>query len=152
MERPPAQRSRTLRLVWMAVGLMFVALGGIGVVVPGIPTTGFMVMAAWCFSRSSTRLEAWLLGLPAVGRMVADYRAGLGMPRRAKAVACPMIVGMCAFSGWRIDRIWIAAVIAVAGVIGVGWILWRVPTREKMLATRPDLVGAYAGEAGESIG
>ena len=152
MEPHLHRRSRTLRLVWMAVGLACVALGAIGVVVPGIPTTGFMVAAAWCCSRSSTRLETWLLGLPGVGRMVGDYRAGLGMPRRAKAMACPMIVGMCAFSGWRIDRLWVVAGVAIAGVVGVGWILWRVPTREVVLAQRCPPPTAYAGTAGESVG
>ena len=52
----------------------------------------FFVVAAWCFSRSSPRLERWVLTLPHIGPMVRDYRAGLGMPRRAKLIAISMIV------------------------------------------------------------
>ena len=75
------------RLVWIPIGLVCVGIGGIGVVVPGLPSTGFFVLAAAAFARSSPRLEAWLLDLPGVGPLVRDYRAGLGMPRSAKVTA-----------------------------------------------------------------
>ena len=75
------------RLGLLALGWIAVALGGLGVFVPGLPTTGFFVLAAACFARSSPRFEQWVLGLPKVGPLVRDHRAGLGMPRRAKVVA-----------------------------------------------------------------
>ena len=120
-----------MRLLWAAVGLCCVGVGGVGVVVPGLPTTVFFVMAAWCFSRSSRRLERWLLGLPGVGQMVGDYRAGLGMPRRAKQVATASItiaVGISA--GLAIEPLPIRLLVLAAGAIGI-WYIWnRVPTRE----------------------
>ncbi|MEL6984556.1 MAG: YbaN family protein, partial [Actinomycetota bacterium] len=81
-----------MRLLYLAAGLGFVAIGGVGVIVPGLPTTVFFIMAAWCFSRSSRRLENWVLNLPGIGPMVRDYRSGLGMPRRAKVAAISCIV------------------------------------------------------------
>ena len=53
--------NKTARLAWATLGLVCVGLGLIGVVVPGLPTTGFMVAAAAAFSKSSPRLEAWVL-------------------------------------------------------------------------------------------
>ena len=51
------------------------AIGSVGVVVPGLPTTVFFIVAAACFSRSSSRFEQWVLTRPYVGPMVRDYRA-----------------------------------------------------------------------------
>jgi len=88
-----------MRLVWMVVGLVLVGIGGLGVVLPGLPSTIFFIGAAACFARSDPRLERWVLGLPAIGPTVRDYRLGLGMPRRAKVVAISMIVGVSTLSG-----------------------------------------------------
>ena len=65
---------------------------------PGLPTTVFFVIAAACFSRSSPRFEQWVLTRPGIGPMVRDYRAGLGMPRRAKVAAITCIVVVCSIS------------------------------------------------------
>ena len=89
---------RTVRVAWIAVGFVAVGVGGVGVVVPGLPTTVFFVIATWAFSRSSPRFERWVLGLPGIGGLVRDHRDGLGMPRRAKVVACSMIVVACTLS------------------------------------------------------
>ena len=126
-----------MRLLYLASGLGFVAIGGVGVVVPGLPTTVFFIMAAWCFSRSSERLENWVLGLPGIGNMVQDYRSGLGMPRRAKiaAISCIVIaVGLSA--GLAISNLSIRLAVIALGIIGVWYVGYRVPTREVVLAER----------------
>lgn len=131
-----------IRWVWLALGFVCVGLGSIGAVVPGLPTTVFFVMAAACFSRSSPRFEQWVLTRPGVGPLVRDYRAGLGMPKRAKVAAVASIVVMCGLSaGFAVDTWWVRLVILAAGAIGVGWIRWRVPTRA---ATPPDETRARA--------
>ena len=62
--------------------------------------------------------------------MVRDYRAGLGMPRRAKIAAIASIVVVCGLSAFVArGRPWLSALIAAAGVAGVAWIAWRVPTK-----------------------
>ena len=136
MNPPPADRSPTaaVRAGWLAIGLVCVGLGGIGIVVPGLPTTIFFIAAAACFSRSSPRLEAWVLGLPGVGPMVRDHRAGLGMPRRAKVMATACIVGFVALGLWlAITHPVAIAVVVFAAVVGVA-VIWRqVPTREVIL-------------------
>lgn len=124
------------RAGFFAVGWLAVALGAVGVVVPGLPTTGFFVLAAACFARSSPRFERWVLGLPTVGPLVRDHRAGLGMPRRAKVVAIAMMLTACTLSSLAIGAPVAAAVILGAGLVGTWYVGWRVPTREHELARR----------------
>lgn len=107
---------------------MCVGLGGIGIVVPGLPTTIFFIAAAACFTRSSPRLEAWVLGLPKIGPAVRDYRAGLGMPMRAKVVAIAMLVVSVGVSAWLLPSWWLRAIVVVAGAVGV-WVILRIKTR-----------------------
>ena len=125
-----------LRWAWFALGWIAVALGGIGVVVPGLPTTGFFVLAASCFARSSPRFERWVLSLPGVGPLVRDHRAGLGMPRRAKVSAVAvMVVAVVASVVFALESPVVRAVVLAAGAIGVWYVGWHVPTRERVLAT-----------------
>lgn len=129
--------SRPLQLWWAAVGLLLVGVGGVGLFVPGLPSTGFFIAAAWCFSRSSRRLERWLLGLPVVGAMVSDYRAGLGMPRSSKMIAVGMMWTAITVSAVLLrERWWLAAMIVGLGVVGTVSVVWWVPTREQVLADR----------------
>ena len=130
---PGVVRSRLVRGVWITAGLMLVGIGAVGIVVPGLPSTIFFILAAAAFSRSSTRLERWLLSLPVVGRMVSDYRAGLGMRRRAKIMAVSMIVIAVGLStGVAIGSWTPRAIVLAAGAVGVAYVSWRVPTRETL--------------------
>ncbi len=133
MSRPVA--SGPVRWLWFGVGWVAVGLGGVGIVVPGLPTTVFFIIAASCFARSSPRFEAWVLGLPRIGPMVRDHRAGLGMPRRAKAWALGtmwLFVGLSAFltRGTPV----VAGVIVAVALVGTWYIVRRVPTRERVEA------------------
>lgn len=130
-------RSLAARVVWVAVGLFLVGVGGLGVVLPGLPSTVFFIGAAACFARSNPRLERWVLGLPGIGSTVRDYRLGLGMPRRAKVIAIGMIVGASLLSGiFGFDTLTPRLVLAVVCAIGVSVLLWHVPTRESVLLGR----------------
>ena len=132
---PPV--GRVARAVWLVAGLLAVAIGAIGIVVPGLPTTICFIVAAACFSRSSERLERWVLDLPRIGPMVRDHRAGLGMPRRAKVIAVSMIVVAVGLSvTFAIDSRPIRAVVLGLGAVGVLYITVRVPTRERVLRER----------------
>ncbi len=118
-----------VKWVWLAIGWISVAIGFIGVVVPGLPTTVFMVFAAWCFSKSSPRFEAWVLNLPGVGQLVRDYRDGQGMPRRAKISAMVMISVAVTISSVVVNTSLLRLVIIGAGIVGLYWVGVRIPTR-----------------------
>ncbi len=130
------ETNRALRAVWLVLGLACVGLGGLGVIVPGLPTTVFFIGAAACFTRCSPRLERWVLDLPGVGRMVRDHRAGLGMPRRAKVIAIASIVGFSGLAVWVVDAVAVRAAVVFAAVAGVVVVGLLVPTRERVLAAR----------------
>jgi uncharacterized protein len=119
-----------VRWVWFVAGWIAVALGGIGIVVPGLPTTVFFIIAAWCFGRSSPRFEQWVLNLPKIGPMVRDHRAGLGMPRRAKAWAVGMMVVFGGASALTVGHPAVSLTILGLVAIGAWYVLYRVPTRE----------------------
>jgi len=124
------------RIALLAVGWLAVALGAVGVVVPGLPTTGFFVLAAACFARSSPRFERWVLNLPTVGPLVRDHREGLGMPRRAKVMAIGTMLVACSLSAWTLGTPVLAGTVLGAGAVGTWYVGWRVPTRERELARR----------------
>ena len=135
LPRPaPAVRSGASRIVWLAGGMVAVGLGGLGILLPGLPTTVFFIVAASCFARSSPRFERWVLDLPGVGGMVRDHRSGLGMPRRAKWIAQAMMWAAILLSSLALrERPVAVAVLVAAGLVGSAYIGWRVPTRERVL-------------------
>ena len=76
-----------IRILWITLGSIFVAIGTIGIFVPGLPTTVFMLLAAACYVRSSERLYNWLIRNKTFGKYIKDYREGKGMPIKAKIFA-----------------------------------------------------------------
>ena len=116
------------RGLWVTAGLVCVGVGALGVVVPGLPFTVFFIAAAACFARSSPRLERWVLSLPKIGPAVGRYRAGLGMPLRAKRFAVACIIGFSSLSAVLVGSWWFAAIILTVAAIGVWYVTTRVPT------------------------
>lgn len=151
-KRRQAERTRRGllgRWLWLTLGWAAVGLGGLGVVVPGLPTTGFFVLAASCFARSSPRFERWVLALPTVGPLVGDYRAGLGMPRRAKASALAvMVASVVASAMFALHSPLPRGLVVAAGTIGVWYVGWRIPTSERLTvaADRTDCGRRAGGE------
>jgi uncharacterized protein len=79
---------RGVAAILFPLGCLCTAIGIIGLILPGLPGTVFLIAAAWCFSRSSPRFEAWLLRHPRLGPPVRQWRASGSIPRRVKAFAC----------------------------------------------------------------
>nr|WP_316626836.1 YbaN family protein [uncultured Brevundimonas sp.] len=109
-----AMGQRSLRAGWLVLGLILVGLGFVGVFVPLMPTTIFIILAAACFTRSSPRLEAWLLNHSRFGPTLRAWRAEGAAPRRAKIAAClGMALGYGLF--WLAVRpgLWLGLAVAV---------------------------------------
>ncbi len=127
-ERLPA-RVRLKRAVLVAAGLLALLLGLLGAVLPGLPTTPFILLAAACFAQASPRLHSWLVQHRWLGPMVRDWEAHRSMPLRIKWLASGMMALMVGVSAWQLaERPIVQAVVLVAGVIGCV-VVWRIPTR-----------------------
>lgn len=131
-------RSRVVRVLYGALGFLFLGLGIAGIFVPGLPTTINVILAAFFFFRSNERMYRWLITHPRFGPALRDYRAGLGIPLKAKIWAIVAIaVTFTVTIVLTIDSLWGAlAMIALAGAISA-YILTR-PTKERVLAARGD--------------
>jgi len=80
-------RTAPLRLLWLGVALGSIAAGALGVVVPVLPTTPFLLVGAYAAARSSPRLHRWLLAHRVFGPFVRDWQAERAVSRRAKLAA-----------------------------------------------------------------
>ena len=130
-------KSFFVKSLLLLLGFIFVGLGFIGIIVPGMPTTVFMILAAACFAKSSPKFEQWILDLPGIGRFVQDHRDGLGMPQKSKAIAITMMVLAVTLSIiFAITSTLVQILVGGVGIIGVWYVGVRVPTKEKVLALR----------------
>ena len=89
-------REALYRRALFVAGSLFLLLGAIGMLVPMLPGTVFLILAAWCFARSSPRFEAWLLAHRYLGPSVARWKATGAIPPVAKALAMSSFVGTLA--------------------------------------------------------
>ncbi|MEN0062986.1 MAG: YbaN family protein [Myxococcota bacterium] len=84
---PSRTQAPVVRGIYVAGGFALLGLAVLGAMLPGLPTTVFVILAAGCFSRSSPRLEQWLLDHPRFGPSLRAWRARGAIPRRAKILA-----------------------------------------------------------------
>ena len=119
-----------IRFLWLSLGLLFTVVGLIGLIVPGLPTTLFMIIAAACFFRSSKRLFNWVLNNKYFGKYVKDFRDGRGMPRKAKFIALGFIwlfVSISVFVGIPDHLVYVKIITFLAACTGTGVII-TLPT------------------------
>lgn len=75
------------RIVWAGLGLAFLAIGLVGIAVPLLPTTPFVLLAGVCFARGSHRLHTWLNGHPVLGPPLCQWKKYGAVSRSAKRAA-----------------------------------------------------------------
>jgi len=131
---PPAAsplrlRPRWQRVLWLLAGGTSLLLGLIGIFLPLLPTTPFVLLAAFCFARGSPRVEAWLLNHRHFGPMVRNWRSDRVIPLRAKQLASTMMFIGSAWALWVMPaRIGWLPVLVCAGV--AAW-MWQQPSRPR---------------------
>lgn len=129
-------RSRFARIVYGALGFTFLGLGIVGIVIPGLPTTINIILAAFFFFRSNERMYTWLIEHPRFGPALRDYRAGLGIPRKAKIWAVSAVALTFAITlGFFLTNPWVRLGMTALALAICAYILTR-PTKEKVLAER----------------
>jgi uncharacterized protein len=132
--RPPATplaRSALVpRVLFAALGWLAVAFAVAGALLPGLPTTVFVIAAAYCFSRSSHRFEKWLRDNPLLGPFLKRVAPGGGMPVSAKRAALTAMWTAVLLSSAVLAAVhWMAALVTIGlGIVGTLAILFAVRT------------------------
>lgn len=101
------------RWAFTALAYLFVGLAMVGVVVPGVPTFPFLLLAAWCASRGSKRLHAWLYSHPRFGQSLIDWEQNRAVSMRSKAIAIALLALSWLIMWWRTDSVWLLTVLAL---------------------------------------
>jgi uncharacterized membrane protein YbaN (DUF454 family) len=117
------------RWAWAGVGFVSVGVGWLGVFVPGLPTTVFLLIASYCFARSCPWLEERLLRVPVFAPYMKALDSGRGLSRPAaiRAVASLwMSLGVSLTALWVVGALpfWLAATLVGAGAFGTGTIIF----------------------------
>ena len=108
-------------------GTLALALGVVALVVPLIPSTPFLLIAAACYARASERLYRWLIAQPAIGRIILEWQASRTIAPDVRRTAMLTVVLSFGLSIVIIDSFVVRAVLLAIGVL-VLWILSRIPT------------------------
>lgn len=114
------------RGLWLAGGLVALGLGAVGVVLPLLPTVPFLLLAAFCFARSSERLHQWLLGHHTFGPPIRDWEERGAIGRRAKWIATVSMAGSVIVTlGLGLPGLAVAVQVVVLTAVGV--FIWTRP-------------------------
>jgi uncharacterized membrane protein YbaN (DUF454 family) len=121
--------SSLLRGLLIVAGVTCVALGVIGIFLPLLPTTPFMLLAAACFARSSRRFHEWLLANRTFGPLIREWERHRSIPRRTKLTAIALMsMTLAASIVFFVEHAWLQALLAAFGVLLAVW-MYRIPSR-----------------------
>jgi uncharacterized membrane protein YbaN (DUF454 family) len=128
MSAPRLHDSRLLRLLCLGGGVLALLLGVVGIFLPLLPTTPFILLAAACFARSSHRFHDALLGHPILGPIIQEWQTHRAMQRRVKHWAYLLMLLSFTTSILLMETLWHRLMLAALGLV-LGFFLWRVPVR-----------------------
>jgi uncharacterized protein len=125
----PRQTTGVIRYALMAAGWVFVLIAVAGALLPGIPTTPWVLAAAYCFDRSSERFSKWLRSAPVFGKLIADWERYRGVRRTTKRLAvCTVVVVVSLSLTFGPLPVLAKYIIGAWACIGICVILFVVPT------------------------
>lgn len=120
-----------MKIVLIILGLVSLTLGIIGIFLPLLPTTPLLLLAAWCFVRSSERLYRWLVSNRYFGEYIRNFRENRAIPLHAKVVAVSMVwltIGYCVVV--ILDK-WLLRIMLLAVAVAVTWHILSYATLHK---------------------
>ncbi|MCD6570327.1 MAG: YbaN family protein [Deltaproteobacteria bacterium] len=129
-------RNRAIRICLIGIGVLFVGVGTLGIIMPLLPTTPFLVLAAICFSRSSKRFHNWLLSNRWFGAYIKNYREGKGILLRQKIIILLLLIFTIGFSCIFVLDHGLGRIILLLIVIGVSIHVLKLPTLHNPDASR----------------
>lgn len=128
---PGEHRSRWIRMGFLILGSIALALGVIGIFLPLLPTTPFVLLAAACYARSSRRFHRRLLDNRTFGPIIAEWERHRSIPYRTKITAIVLMSTTMAISiAFFVEPLWLKGVIAAFGIALAIW-MYRIPSRDR---------------------
>ena len=118
--------NKVVRALLFALGSLSLALGVLGIFLPLLPTTPFLLLAAACYVRSSDKFYRWLISHPVLSKYILAYLNGEGIPRKAKCytlLTMWLTMGVSAF----IVPLWQVQVLLLCIALMVSTYIWRLP-------------------------
>ena len=122
----PQVRSKTKRFLLNVIGLMCVGLAILGVILPILPTTPFLLVAAACFAKSSPRMQKKLLANKIFGPLINEWQQHRCIPSKAKRVALLTMIFSIVWSAYLLQNFMLTVLVFVL-IIGPFIFLWRLP-------------------------
>lgn len=125
---------KLLKIVYIILGTLSLALGIIGIVVPGLPTTPFILLTAWLYIKGSNKLHKWLISNKIFGKYILNFEQNKGMTMKSKIVSTAMMWTMISISCiFFIESTTIQLVVIAMGVIGTSVMVFFLKTTKKMV-------------------
>jgi uncharacterized protein len=121
------------RILLLTLGWLAIILGALGIVLPLLPTTPFVLLAAWCFARSSPRFHHWLLWRSPFGRYLRHWQRHRAMPPGAKGRAIAVMLVTFGVSIGLVNILWVRVMLSVMLCVLL-LMMWRIP----VVAESPD--------------
>ena len=112
--------SPVVRWWYFTMGWIMIALGVIGIIVPGLPTTVFLIAAVWAFSRSSTRFQVWLWEHKVLGPSVRAWYQYRVIPVRGKILAVAMLTASVVYMALITDGDWVPPFLLGGALVPIG--------------------------------
>ncbi len=129
-------KNKALKALLLFVGWLSVVLGVIGIFLPIMPTTPFLLLAAACFMRTSPKFYRWLVGHPRLGKYLVYYLEGKGIPIKAKVYTIILITISISVTSYIVPVTAVKILLPLVGVLVALYIV-RQPT----LAQSPESKG-----------
>jgi uncharacterized protein len=127
------KKQKAIRALLMGAGTVSLALGAIGIILPILPTTPFLLLAAACYLRSSTRLHKWLINNRWFGEYIKNYQAGRGIPMKTKLIGLVTLwIAILYSTFFVVNELMIAQIVLLVIAAGVSLHLIRLPTYRKI--------------------
>lgn len=120
--------SQLVRILLIIAGTFFVGLAILGIFLPLLPTTPFLLLAAGCYARSSTRFYNWLLNNKYLGNYIRNYREGKGIPLGAKILIISLLILTIGYTSVFVIHIWLVRAILFLIFVGVSFHVLSFPT------------------------
>ena len=120
--------NRLKRSLYVVAGTVFLAVGCVGIVLPILPTTPFLLLSAACYLKGSERMHRWMLNNRWFGNYIKNYKEGRGLSLRAKGFTLALLWLVIGYSALVIVSIILVQVILFAVAVGVSLHIFTLPT------------------------